>query len=125
MTLAAFAVLLVVSSQSASRTYDPDDVKELAQGTMPDGLQLEFAPPDDPGYTCPGVLFEVRGSRIHFTYVRSPAGEEYDVDLPIRKAHSGNMAVLFPYPRGKWAPGESVELIDANGRSLGKWTATE
>lgn len=113
-------VALLLSSDSS--TYNPNSVKILARGTTDNGYQLEFSLPSDPGYYCPGVDIERIGSQIHFTFVRSPTRDAPDVDVPTIKAHSGNDAVVFPYPFNWPASGGTLELVDTSGRSLGTTT---
>src|SRR5262245_10004431 len=117
----AFVVVacsLLAAMMHESTMYAASNVEVSAIAVSDNGLQLYFQPPDESGYFCPGVRIRREGSVIHYEYARSRIGRNVLVDIPIENDDmDGYLRVTFPYPNGKWAPGEHIELIDSNGKS--------
>ena len=123
LTLVLGVLLVTILYVDDGQTiYEPNSVKVLGEGVSDQGITLKFRPPPESAYHCPGVTYSVERSVIRFSYVRSPINGTASVDIRAKQEKDGGLSVTFPFPNNKWEKGDTVELIDSNGKGRGKWT---
>ena len=119
ITICSFALLIAGCQQNC---YDPKQVKVTGEAVTEKGVEIRFTPPPETMYYCPGVNLKTKGSQVFYTYVRAKVGNLPKVDAAT-EWKNGECSVTIPFPNGKLKPGDSIELIDADGHSSGKWEA--
>ncbi len=115
-------LVIILNVDYGQTTYEPNDVKVLGEGVSDQGITLKFRPPLESAYHCPGVTYTVERSAIRFSYVRSPINGTASIDIKVKQEKDGSLSVTFPFPNNKWEKGDTVELVDSNGKGRGKWT---
>jgi len=136
LVVAVVALTAILLVRRDPTVYRPDDVTLIGTTIYDTGFALSFHTMDETLFYCPGVRFTDHGasitfeqpsrrrsSVIHYEFVRARVGHDAPVDIKaVYDKKSGNINIMFPFPDGKWKPGDSVTWCDSKGDLRGRVT---